>query len=92
MGLRTVWERDVSSNRYVMSDDPCKGLVADDRMNVSLCDFYLRAAALLREEQAKPLPNNALIDFICNAVRLGRETSADAYERLRIHIPEDAGD
>jgi len=48
--------------------------VAGDLCLTSLNEFRERGQLLLKEEQEKPLPNNALIDFICNAIRLARET------------------
>lgn len=51
-----------------------KGTVAlPDLMHCSLEVFAMRCKALILEEQAKPLPNNALIDVLCNAIRLGYE-------------------
>lgn len=43
------------------------------RCLMSLADMERRGRLLIREEQEKANPDNMLIDFICNAVRLGRE-------------------
>lgn len=50
------------------------GLVAlPDLMQCSLGDFARRLAVAIREEQAKPNPDNALIALLCDAARLGDE-------------------
>lgn len=53
--------------------DEFEGLVAGRVCLVTLGDFKLRAARIIEDEQAKASPDNALIDFACNAVRLARE-------------------
>ncbi len=47
--------------------------VAGRRLLVSLDEFERRCLTLIAEEQAKISPENALIDVLCNAVRLRRE-------------------
>jgi len=49
--------------------------VEGDRLPTSLAQFIQRAKVLLEEEQAKPLPDSALIGFLCDAVRLARENN-----------------
>jgi hypothetical protein len=63
--------------------DECTDLVCGDALSTSLAMFTRKAAVLLRGEQEKPLPDMALIGFICDAVRLAREHSLMA----RRHIP-----
>jgi hypothetical protein len=55
-----------------MNDKPLPE-VAGRRLLTSHADFEHRCKVLLMEEQDKPLPNNALIDVLCNAIRLSRE-------------------
>lgn len=47
--------------------------VAGRTLMVSHALFEHQCKVLLAEEQEKPLPNNALVDVLCNAVRLNRE-------------------
>lgn len=47
--------------------------VAGDTLPTSLWDFENRCKVWLDSEQAKPSPCNALINLICDAVRLARE-------------------
>ena len=61
--------------------DICSNLVAGDFMICSGEVFLQRAALLLEDEQKKVAPDNLLIDFICNAVRLWRE-----HERMFISV------
>ena len=42
----------------------------------TFAQFTRRAGVLIEEEQAKPLPDNALIAFLCDAIRLAREAVA----------------
>lgn len=49
--------------------------VAGDYLPMPLAQFVQRAKVLLAEEQEKPLPDNALIGFLCDAVRLARENN-----------------
>lgn len=55
-----------------MSDHPLPE-VAGRMLLVTHAEFEHRCKVLLAEEQEKPLPNNALVDTLCNAVRLSRE-------------------
>lgn len=48
-------------------------MVAGNRMERSTGDFVRACEVLLREEQERPLPNNALVSVLCDAVRLTRE-------------------
>jgi hypothetical protein len=50
--------------------------VAGERCEWSIADFEHRCLVLIENEQQKPLPDNALISVLCNAVRLARELSA----------------
>lgn len=58
------------------ADDPCDGIVAGDYLGTTLNVFKLRARRLIEQEQERVAPDNALIDFLCNAVRLAREHAA----------------
>ncbi len=62
--------------------EPPGHMVAGDVLPTSIDEFMRRADALLVEEQAKPLPDNAWIGFVCDAVRLARENET-AYKRGR---------
>jgi hypothetical protein len=42
--------------------------------------FTRRAGVLIKEEQSKPLPDNALIGFLCDAIRIAREAVAVAAD------------
>mgnify|MGYP001587403622 CR=1 FL=1 len=53
--------------------DECEGLVGGRVMCRTLAEFFQAARVLLEEEQLVPSPNNHLIAFICDAVRLARE-------------------
>jgi hypothetical protein len=48
--------------------------VAGDYLTTSLAQFIVRAQHLLIEEQEKPDQDNALVSFLCDAVRLARES------------------
>src|SRR5574342_141651 len=48
-------------------------LVAGERLTTSLWEFVQRCSVHIEEEQAKVLPDNALIGTLCDAVRLARE-------------------
>lgn len=56
--------------------------VAGDSLPVPLWQFEQRANVLLSDEQAKANPDNALIGFICDAVRLARENERLATSPL----------
>lgn len=48
-------------------------VVLPDPMACDLDTFARRLALAIREEQAKPLPDNHLIALLCDAARLGDE-------------------
>ncbi len=52
-------------------------LVGGDRVTCTLADLSLRACVLIEAELEKTNPDNALIDCLCNTVRLVREVSGD---------------
>jgi hypothetical protein len=60
--------------------------VAGDTLPTSLAQFYMRGQHLLAEEQEKVSPDNALVAFICDAIRLGRENERLAL--LGIHAAQ----
>lgn len=47
--------------------------VAGRRLTTSHVDFERSCAVLIETEQSKPLPDNALIGVLCDAIRLSRE-------------------
>lgn len=47
--------------------------VAGTVLPISLWQYEQRALVLLEDEQQKISPDNVLIDFLCNSVRLSRE-------------------
>ncbi len=53
--------------------DVCDSLVSGNHMTLTGGQYLLRAKFLLEEEQQKPNPDNALIGFVCESVRLWRE-------------------
>lgn len=55
--------------------DDCPHLpaVAGRRMTCSIAKLERRCRFLLKVEQEKILPDNQLIDALCNCVRMGRE-------------------
>ena len=52
------------------------------RMEMTHDDFQRACQVLLGEEQAKPLPNGAIIRILCEAVRCSRECCELAKSRL----------
>jgi hypothetical protein len=48
-------------------------VVGGEFMERTLADFERACEVHIEEEQARPLPNNALIAVLCDAVRLSRE-------------------
>lgn len=48
----------------------------------SINEFERRCLGCIQREQEKPLPDNDLINVLCNAVRLGREHSDFATKAL----------
>ncbi len=53
--------------------------VAGRVLPTTLADFERRCRVYLREEQAKPSPDNALVALLCDGVRLAREAVDSAY-------------
>jgi hypothetical protein len=47
--------------------------IAGRSLGCSLNEFERRCKVWLATEQEKPLPDNALVALLCDAVRLGRE-------------------
>jgi hypothetical protein len=70
-----------------MARDEFSHLVSDAMMSTTIGFFKQRAAVIIEEEQAKPNPDNHLIQFACDAIRLAREygsfwhTTLDTIER-----------
>jgi hypothetical protein len=62
--------------------------VAGDMLTTSLADFERRCQVHLAEEQSKPLPDNALIGTLCEAVRLSREFTLYRLSTLRARVTE----
>jgi hypothetical protein len=58
--------------------------VAGDYLTTSLAQFIVRAQHLLIEEQEKPDQDNALVSFLCDAVRLARENGRLATAPLQV--------
>lgn len=56
--------------------------IAGDMMTWTLAQFRCRAQMLAHEEQQKIAPDNALIAFICEAVRLSRENERMATQPI----------
>lgn len=56
--------------------------VAGDRVTTSLGELQFKAAALIAAEQSKPLPDNVVIDVLCETVRLVREFVDHAKREL----------
>lgn len=54
-----------------MSDVAVEG----DFLPITLAQFVERAKVLLADEQEKPAPDNALIGFLCDSIRLARENN-----------------
>lgn len=57
-------------------------LIGGDTLPTTLAQFELRALRLLQDEQSKPNPDNALVAFLCDAVRLARENERMAKSPL----------
>jgi hypothetical protein len=55
------------------------------RFEWSLAEFYHRSLVCIEAEQQKPLPDNALISVLCNAVRLGREYESEWDGAIKTH-------
>jgi hypothetical protein len=53
--------------------EPILPEVAGRRLLVRHAQFERSCQVLLYEEERKLLPNNALVDVLCNSVRLSRE-------------------
>jgi hypothetical protein len=58
---------------HPMARDEFEGLVGGDRLMTTIGEFKQRAAVIIEEEQAKANPDNHLITFACDAIRLARE-------------------
>lgn len=58
---------------HPMARDEFEHLVAGDRLMTTIGQFKLRAACIIQEEQDKASPDNSLISFACDAIRLARE-------------------
>lgn len=56
-----------------MARDEFEHLVLGDRIETTIGQFKLRAASIIETEQARANPDNALISFACDAIRLARE-------------------
>lgn len=71
---------------FELITDPDLPAVGGGRLPTSLAEFERRCRVLLRDEQAKPNPDNALVDALCNGVRLAREYDRSVFgtERDRI--------
>lgn len=71
-------------------------IVAGEQMERSIADFTRACEVHILEEQYKPLPDNALIGLICDAVRLAREhvqmTMEMGAEHATVGHLLDAGD
>lgn len=76
-----------------MARDEFEYLVLGDRCETTLSQFKLRAACIIQTEQARANPDNALISFACDAIRLAREyggfLSLDARYRRAFHAVAD---
>jgi hypothetical protein len=64
---------DVLNMTSPMAQDEYERLVAGDRLETTIAQFKQRASVILLEEQAKANPDNYLISFACDAIRLARE-------------------
>ena len=53
--------------------DICDNLVGGNFMLKTGDEYLKRAKCLIEDEQRKPNPDNALIGFLCESVRLWRE-------------------
>lgn len=62
--------------------DDAEGLVAGRILSTSIATLVRRCAVLIRDEQEKPLPDNALIGALCDAVRVAREHADSTSRRL----------
>ena len=67
------------------------------RYEGTFAQFTRRAGVLIHEEQAKPLPDNTLIAFLCDSIRMARESVAsvtddrdEAYQRGQRDMAEKA--
>lgn len=58
---------------HPLARDEFEHLVAGDRLGTTIGQFKQRAAVIIEEEQAKANPDNHLISFACDAMRLARE-------------------
>jgi hypothetical protein len=58
---------------HPMARDEFEGLVCGDRLETTIGQFKQRAAIIIEEQQARTNPDNHLIGFACDAIRLARE-------------------
>ncbi len=56
--------------------------IAGRIMTSTIADVEGRCKALIAIEQEKPLPDNLLIDTLCECVRMGREYTDYAERKL----------
>lgn len=59
--------------------------VAGDSISTTLAMFQHKCSVHIADEQVKPNPNNALIDTLCEAIRLCRENERLARAPLQAH-------
>lgn len=60
--------------KHPINDDICSDVVTGRLFDdISGAFFLRRAKALIEDEQLKPSPDNLLLGFLCDAVRLWRE-------------------
>jgi hypothetical protein len=64
------------------------GSVAGQYLSASIGDLVRRCEVHIAEEQERPLPDNALIGTLCDAVRFAREHVATTMRRLALAAPE----
>gem|GEM_PF-4593649 len=53
-----------------LARDDYEGVVLGDHLPMPIGQFKRQAAVIIEEEQAKPNPDSALIEFACNAMRM----------------------
>lgn len=78
---------------HPMARDEFEHLVAGDMLPTTVGQFKQRAAVIIEEEQGNANPDNHLISFACDAIRLAREhgtfyhntvdTLCDIFEKRR---------
>lgn len=80
--ILTVWGATHPPVSLNAEPGPPAAIAEGDTLNMPLCLFEHRAGVLLAEEQLKASPNNALVAFICDAIRLARENERMARAPL----------